>query len=244
MASSEACLAPSTQPTPPISTTGNAAHGIYFIGSTDDNTFTLTDSTVTATGDGAYALYASEFELIETEANYAIVNLNHSVLNGGIGVGVNSTLTLSADGQSTITGRLSVVEDSALNLTLGDGSTLVATGYLTNLTLQNGSILGYTGETLHITDTITIGNTITVNLSALTEAGYYILLDWDTGTVSASAFTATDIAPDLQGSFTIADKQLIYTASAIPEPATRLLLGAGLGMLLLAVRHRRRNACF
>jgi hypothetical protein len=41
--------------------------------------------------------------------------------------------------------------------------------------------------------------------------------------------------------FTVANNQLTFTATAIPEPSVWFLLGAGITLFLITAHHRRRN---
>jgi T5SS/PEP-CTERM-associated repeat protein len=88
---------------------------------------------------------------------------------------------------------------------------------------------------------------LTVDFSAITmgDGDAFIVLDWS-GTnddnVQFAEFTATGLSDDIGGSFSIQGTQLTFTASAVPEPSTWFLLGAGLGALLLTAHYRRRKA--
>jgi parallel beta-helix repeat protein len=194
---------------------------------------------------------------------------NGSVITGDVISGTNSSvdLTLSGEG-SKFVGNVTQDATSAVTLTLGGGATLgdaalataingqvtikdgghlVTTVILGNgVTLEAGTILDYVADnTLQITGgTVSVGESILIDFGGVTvgDGAEFTVLDWSTatGSVSADAFTATNLGSDMTGSFTVDGTQLIFTAGAIPEPSTYFLLGAGLGLLLLTARYRRQ----
>ncbi|MDR1304813.1 MAG: PEP-CTERM sorting domain-containing protein [Verrucomicrobiales bacterium] len=245
-----------------IETTGIDAHGVCINTTTSLNTstLTLTDANISVTGGGANAL---DFRSNST----VTVNLNSNTITGNIRVIQAATLTLSGSNGTVITGNVSGTTgavigitlsdagtklvgnvsrtaDSEINLTLGAGALFHGGGTLNNLTLDNGAILGYTNGLL-VTDSITIGDGIIIDFSNLTETGAYTVLDWNGatitgGTISEDQFSATNLSADLQGSFSVAGNQLTFNASAVPEPSTWFLLGAGLGVIGLTIYRRRQ----
>jgi hypothetical protein len=243
-----------------IATTGNGGHGVYVsLGST----LTLTDSDISATGSNAYALYLND--------GTATVNLNHNTIAGNILT--TGALTITGSNGSVLTGAITRY-DGTVNLNIGAATSLdQLTGPVDNLTLLNGARLGYNNglllngaaiavtatsltlgngiildydgaNPLQLSGTLTIADNILVNLSALTEAGDYLVLDWSGASVSGSItdtqFTVTNLDAELQGTFSVANDQLTFNATAVPEPSTWFLMGAGLGALLLAARCRRK----
>jgi hypothetical protein len=133
---------------------------------------------------------------------------------------------------------------SIINLTISAGALLDGGGTANNLTLGDGAILSYSPDHgwLSITDTITIGNGITIDFSSLTETGDYTVLDWDGATITGGSISETQFtATNAEGTFSVANNQLYFNATAIPEPSTWFLLGVGLGVLALTRIHRRRQ---
>ncbi|MDR1305595.1 MAG: PEP-CTERM sorting domain-containing protein [Verrucomicrobiales bacterium] len=111
----------------------------------------------------------------------------------------------------------------------------------------NGMDLIYTGEALLLegaVDDLIFTEDFWVDFSQVTLADGqgYVIIDW-TGLVAQNVqLDATfDAAGDVEGTFSVAGGQLVFNATAVPEPATWFLSGAGLGILLLTMRFRRRN---
>jgi hypothetical protein len=240
-----------------IETTGVISHGVF----ANSSTLTLTDSDNSATGSNANTLYL-------TFRSTGTVSLNGNTLTGGIYAGGTSTLTLSGSNGTVLTGNVTgssnstidlslsgedtrlignIIKDSAstVNLTLGGGASFVGSGTLTNLTLEDGAILGYANDILYVDGTLTLGDSILIDLSALTETGNYTLLDWNGATISGGSVTEAQFinaSDGVEGTFSVNGSTLIFNATAIPEPSTCFLLGTGLGLLLLTLRQHRRNA--
>ncbi|MDR1144622.1 MAG: PEP-CTERM sorting domain-containing protein [Verrucomicrobiales bacterium] len=112
--------------------------------------------------------------------------------------------------------------------------------------LQSGAILEYVeGSPLLILGDISLyfDNGILVDFSnaSLTVDSDYVIIDWTGGTPTGNYNTAdfTVAGTDVAGDFRIENSQLIFNATAVPEPSIWFLLGAGLGALALTTRHRR-----
>jgi hypothetical protein len=202
-------------------------------------------------------------------ATLNISGSNGTVIMGDILVGETGNnqsalnITLTGAGTELIGDivRLNGEGDFSATLTLGDGAR-VSTGvngagsHLTSLTLNDGAILNFTDELqgnylLFVYGesdggTISVGENILIDFSGATieEDGEYYIFGWDEsviGSVNETSFTFTGLGEDLSGNFSVQDGNLIFTATAVPEPTTCFLLGTGLGLLLLTVHYRRRT---
>jgi T5SS/PEP-CTERM-associated repeat protein len=179
-------------------------------------------------------------------ADSAINNLN--VSGGALNIDEDVTVTLQ-NGSATVSngGRLGGAGTLGGGpLTVEAGGQLDTTLTLSDgLTLETGAILGYAdGDGLLVTGgAITIGDGIIIDFSALTELGEHTVLDWTGATggesISGEQFTVT--GDGVAGTFNVANNQLTFNATAVPEPSIWFLLGVSLGALAL-IRHRRRNA--
>jgi hypothetical protein len=249
-----------------IKTTGYYSRALAVL---DSSTLALTDSDISATGDGANALY------IDYNSS-GTVSLNHNTLTGGILVTGSSTLDLTGSNGAVITGNIEAEADfydenvagstinitlsgqgtqlignltqdetSAITLDISDGAALIGSGTVSNLTLGDDAILGYTDNgPLVINGAITIGENILIDFSSLTETGDYTLLDWSgaavSGDITADKFNIA--GTEVKGTFTVDGAQLTFNATAIPEPSIYILLGIGIGVLLLTARRRSNQS--
>ncbi|MDR1304907.1 MAG: right-handed parallel beta-helix repeat-containing protein [Verrucomicrobiales bacterium] len=241
-----------------IKTTGSNGNGVYITGT---STLKLTDSDITATSSNAYAISVAT-------SSTATVSLNNNTITGNIYARNAGSLTLSGSNGTVLTSNvtgsngatigitlsdantelhgnfLQIDAATAINLTVGADALFHGSGELDSLTLASGAIIGYADDVLLVTDSITIGDGIIIDFSSLTETGNYQVLDWSGatitgGTISEDQFTATNLDESLQGSFSVAGSQLTFNATAVPEPSTWFLIGAGLGALALI---RRRSS--
>jgi hypothetical protein len=223
-----------------IETSGSAEHGIIL---DNASTGTITDVNITATGEDAHALHLND-------NSTATAKLNNKTLTGGITAEASSTLTLTGSNGTKLNGDITTTDHFIINLTLTGADTKL-TGNLTQdetstiaLTLDTGAMLTGGGElnTLTLTNGVTL--THTANLITVTDSiiSDYDLIDW-TGTggnIDIENVTYTHTGPGIQGTFNTDGTKLTFTATAIPEPSTYLLLAIGIALLLLTAR--RRNA--
>jgi hypothetical protein len=191
--------------------------------------------------------------------NSATLNLsgsNGTVITGELINENDSTIHITLSGaDSKFIGNIGKQNgNGSIELTLSDGAAFIGSGYLTRLNLDDGTILGYTGgNPLYvgfdyrgelIQGLIRIGNDILIDFSSVTleDNQDYTILSWSNAEllsdVSADSFTATNLGPDMGGTFTVIDKTLTFHATAVPEPSTWFLLGTGIALLLLTARRR------
>jgi hypothetical protein len=251
-----------------IETKGNSSNGVNLQNS---STLTLTDSDISTTGNNSNAIYLGYYSTgtvslnkntltgnitVEYSSTLALTGSNDTVITGNITSAANvfsensaSTINLTLTGKDTkLIGTLTHDATSTLNLTLGAGAAFIGSGTVSNLVLGDNAILGYTDNgPLVIDGTITVGDGILIDFGGVTvvDDDQFLILDWSNaelvGEVTVGQFTATNLNPDIEGTFTVAGNQLTFNATAIPEPSTCFLLGTGLGILLLTVHYRRRN---
>ncbi|MDR1303859.1 MAG: PEP-CTERM sorting domain-containing protein [Verrucomicrobiales bacterium] len=208
----------------------------------------------------------TDYTALYISSSIVTVNLDGNTLTGPIKVWSGS-LTLTGSNGSVITsdvnsnnsndvvaitltdagtvmhGYLYTNDDDSgpINLTLSAGALFDGGGTVSNLILEDGAILGYT-DGLTVTTSITLSGGITIDFSNITvqDGENYLILDYTTasGSVNAENFTASGLDDSLQGSFSVANNQLTFNATAVPEPTTWLLLGLGVGVLILARRRK------
>jgi hypothetical protein len=236
--------------------TGNVTYNTYggnfllnasndsVIGSGVDNTLDITGASATVTLDNSTMnsdIQVSDSSLVLSASNGSIIN--GDVMDSGNYDSSSINITLTGEGTELHGDFSQAGDDSIINLSLDEGALLVGGGELDGLTLGNGVTIGYTGTTITVTESITIDGTVTIDLSDLASTGDYDVLDWsEAKNVDVAKANFNFIGAGVEGSFDIENGQLVFNATAVPEPSTWFLLGTGLGILLLTVRqHRRHN---
>ncbi|MDR1146023.1 MAG: PEP-CTERM sorting domain-containing protein, partial [Verrucomicrobiales bacterium] len=213
-----------------IRVTGSASHGL-FVSGTGTITADLNGNTLSSTGTNGYSIFAGDFGTV------TVTGSNGSVITGVVRSQTSGTVAITLNGAGTeMHGNFSQNgADSVITLTIGADALFEGGGSLDNLTMQDGAILGFT-NTLLVADTISIGDNITIDFSSLTETGDYQVLNW-TGAIITGGSISEDqfnIAGEgIEGTFSVANNQLTFNATAVPEPSTWFLIGAGLGALAL-----------
>ncbi|MDQ8732454.1 autotransporter outer membrane beta-barrel domain-containing protein [Bradyrhizobium sp. LHD-71] len=209
-----------------VATTGAGAHGAVTLG----GGLTLTDSTVTALGTDASALFAGF-----TGINTAVIT--NSTLTSAQDAGINvsgvfgaTTLNATVTG-SSITGGPAVLEVLAggtLNLTAGastlNGSALTEAGGISNVTLTNGSTWNLTGDS----NVTSLTNNASSILFAPPGAGGFKTLTVDNyigagGLLGFNTFLGADASPT--------DRLIINGGSATGNSSIRVANAGGPGAL-------------
>jgi hypothetical protein len=181
--------------------------------------------------------------LTESGSSYNDTATDAALRVTGSGVYVQNQAALSLTGGAiTSSGSFG----HGINLT-GTSSGTLSDVNIQTTGIQNHGVYTATSSTLTLTGTVSIGDGILVDFGGVTvgDGDEFIVLDWNgatlSGGISETSFTAVNLGPDMDGIFTVANNQLTFNASAIPEPSTWFLFGTGLGLLLLTA-HRRRQA--
>ncbi|MDR1145179.1 MAG: PEP-CTERM sorting domain-containing protein [Verrucomicrobiales bacterium] len=174
---------------------------------------------------------------------------NGSVIIGDVWSG-NSSNKITLTGANTALHGNFFTSDSASNAALivdiSDGALFEGAGTVSELTLGTGAIYKYTGGSLTVTGSISIGNNVTIDLSNFlnpADLEGLTILDWSGATgaeeLNLNQFNFITAQSTDPGDFTIENGQIIYTTAAVPEPSIWFLLGAGFGVLAL-LRLRRQ----
>lgn len=158
-----------------------------------------------------------------------------TTVSGSVRPGVGGIGTLNVTNDVTWNSGTSWVFD------LGAGGTILSPGPSDRLSLTGGTsdFLKGTGGP----------GAFGFDFAGTGTAGWYRLVTWDSTTASGFApgdFTATNLAPDLVGTFTvtntIGDQGIYLNLTVIPEPSTYALMVVGLGFAIWIRRRGWKNA--
>jgi hypothetical protein len=195
----------------------------------------------------------SKIEIVHVSGTTTLTNNSDlrglSVTGGILNIDLNKSVTMEDGvgvvGNGATLGGLGSV--SSMMVTVESGGHLSTTLHLEgDLILNSGAVLDYYDNTYLLVGlgTLTVGDDVLVNFSNATlEMGEeYSIFGWSgiSGTLTADQFSATGLDDGIEGTFSVANDQLIFTTTAVPEPSTWFLLGTGLGLLLLTTRCRRQ----
>jgi hypothetical protein len=180
---------------------------------------------------------------VESSSSLNLNGKNGTVITGDVVGTGNSSIDITLDGAGTqLIGNI-IQDASTIYLSIDNGASFVGSGTVDSLTLKNGVTIGYTGDLITVTDSILIGGVVTFDLSGLSEAITYDLIDWSgASSVDVDGANYNFTGAGVEGTFSVEKNILVFNATAVPEPSTWFLLGTGLGILLLAAHHRRRKA--
>jgi hypothetical protein len=164
---------------------------------------------------------------------------------------VHDGYSLSGDGTIEFRGsNIRIMSGGRLDSSL----TFTSNNYFTSdqLILENGVILtyvedspltflGWTGDYKNFE--LVVGNSVFVDFSntSLVADNDYIIIDWSGApNMIEIDFSGDNFATDIAGTFNVVNNQLVFHATAVPEPSVYILLGIGLGILLITAHRRRR----
>ncbi len=238
-----------------LTLSGNNAYS----GGTTINSGTVSAGHTSAFGTGA----------ISATGNTSILNLAGSTIANAVTVASGATVTGSGGFGTLAVSSGGIVSPGNSHGTLTAGDTTFAGGgsfkfevnRATGVAGTNWDLLSLTGA---LTVTATSGNKFTIGLNTLdfttgnagvpsnfSPTGNYTFAFLTTTngiigfTPSAFALTTTGVDSSLTGAWSVAQSgnhlDLVYTASAIPEPSTHAALFGGVA-LVGALIHRRRTA--
>jgi autotransporter-associated beta strand protein len=141
----------------------------------------------------------------------------------------------------------SITANTGANIAPGDGG--IGTLTATALSINNGTHFVFDLGTANASDMLALSGALTADsgtslytfdFSGGEVNGVYTLATFASTNLSVSQLNASG---NYAGTFAIANgNTLTFTASAVPEPATWALIGAGLGVTLLSIRRRRATS--